>query len=175
MNIYKSAELESTFIEIINHKKSNILVGCLYRHPDMDINEFNDIILMNLLHKLSSEKKYVTFLGDFNVDLVKYDNLHLTNEFVDSLSSHLFLPHITQPIRIRDFSKTLIDNIFSKTLIENTISGNLTISDHLPQFITLPNIFSNSPSNKSNIYERDWSNFVQKTLYWIIFLLTGIV
>ena len=90
---------------------------------------------------------------------MKYDNQHLTNEFVDSLSSHLFLPHITQPTRIRDFSKTLIDNIFSKTLIENTISRNLTISDHLPQFITLPNIFSNPPSNKSNIYERDWSNF----------------
>ena len=29
MIIYKSAELESTFIEIINHKKSNILVGCI--------------------------------------------------------------------------------------------------------------------------------------------------
>ena len=107
---------------------------------------------------------------------MKYDNPLLTNEFIDSLTSHLFLPHITKPTRIRDSSKTLID-IFSNTLIENTISGNLTatISDHLPQFIILPNIFSNSPSNKSNIYERDWSNFVQKTLYWIIFLLTGIV
>ena len=95
---------------------------------------------------------------------MKYDNHHLTNEFLDSLSSHLFLPHITQPTRIRDSSKTLIDNIFSNTLIENTISGNLTatISDHLPQFIILPNIFSNPPSNKSNIYERDWSNFVQE-------------
>ena len=76
----------------------------------------------------------------------------------------MFLPHITQPARIRDTSKTLIDNIFSNTLIENTISGNLTatISDHLPQFIILPNIFSNPPSNKSNISERDWSNFVQE-------------
>ena len=95
---------------------------------------------------------------------MKYDNHHSTNEFLDSLSSHLFLPHITQPTRIRDTSKTLIDNIFSNTLIKNTISGNLTatISDHLPQFIILPNIFSNPPSNKSDIYERDWSNFMQE-------------
>ena len=94
---------------------------------------------------------------------MKYDNHHSSNEFLDSLSSHLFLPHITQPIRMRDSSKT-IDNIFSNALIENTISGNLTaiISDHLPQFTILPNIFSNPPSNKSNIYERDWSNFVQE-------------
>ena len=77
--------------------------------------------------------------------------LMLTNEFLDSSSSHFFLPHITQPTRIRDSSKTLIDNIFSNILIENTVSDNLTatISDHLPQFIILPNIFSNPPSNKS--------------------------
>ena len=164
LNIYKSAELESTFTEIINHKKLNILLGCIYRHPVMDLNEFNDYYLNELLHKLSSENKSVILLGDFNVDLMKYDNHHSTNEFLDSLSSHLFLPHITQPTRIRDSSKTLIDNIFSNTLIENTISGNLTatISDHLPQFIILPNIFSNPTSNKSIIDERDWSNLVQE-------------
>ena len=49
-------------------------------------------------------------------------------------------------------------------MIKNAILSNLTatISDHLPQFIILPNISSNPPSNKSNIYERDWSNFVQE-------------
>ena len=164
MNIYKSAELESTFIEIINDKKSKIIVGCIYRHPAMDLNEFNDYYLNELLHKLFSENKSVILLGDFNVDLMKYDNHHSTNEFLDSLPSHLFLPHITQPAIITDTTKTLFDNIFSNTLIENTISGNLTatISDHLPQFIVLPNIFCNPPSNKSNIYERDWCNFVQE-------------
>ena len=78
----------------------------------------------------------------------------------------MFLPHITQTTRITDYNKTLIDNIFSNTLIENTTSGNLTatISDHLPKFIILPNVFSNPPSNKSNIYERDWSKFVQENV-----------
>ena len=163
MNIYKSAELESTFTEIINHKKSNILAGCIYIHPVVDLNEFKDYYLNELLHKLSSENKSVILLIDFNVDLMKYDNHHSTNGFLDSLSSHLFLSHITQPTRIRDSSKTFIDNIFSSALIENTISGNsaATISDHLPQFIILPNIFPNPPSNKTNIYERDWFNFVQ--------------
>ena len=33
------------------------------------------------------------------------------------------------------------------------------ISDHLPQFSIIPNMFGNIPSNKSNIYERDWSKF----------------
>ena len=100
----------------------------------MDLNEFNDYYLNELLHKFSSENKSVILLGDFHVDLMKYGNDYLTYEFLDSLSSHFFLPHITQPARIRDSSKTLIDNTFSNTLIENTISGNLTatISDYLP-------------------------------------------
>ena len=34
-----------------------------------------------------------------------------------------------------------------------------TISDHLPQFAAIPNMFGNISGNKSNIYERDWSKF----------------
>ena len=46
----------------------------------------------------------------------------------------------------------------------DSISGNRTgtISDHLLQFLIVSNIFSNSPSNKSNIYETDWFNFDQE-------------
>ena len=37
-----------------------------------------------------------------------------------------------------------------------------TISDHLPQFAIIPNMFGNISGNKSNIYERDWSKFDQE-------------
>ena len=37
-----------------------------------------------------------------------------------------------------------------------------TISDLLPQFSIIPNIFGNISGNKSNIYERDWSKFNRK-------------
>ena len=82
----------------------------------------------------------------------------------DSLSSDLFLPHVTEATRMKDPSKTLIDNISPNTLIEDIISGNLTaiISDHLPQFIILPNIFSNPPFNKSNSSRRYCANFIQE-------------
>ena len=35
----------------------------------MDLNEFNDYYLNELLHKLSSENQSVILLGNFNVDL----------------------------------------------------------------------------------------------------------
>ena len=36
------------------------------------------------------------------------------------------------------------------------------ISNHLPQFATIPNTFGNISGNKSNIYERHWSKFDQE-------------
>ena len=41
-------------------------------------------------------------------------------------------------------------------LLKNNISGNLTaiIFDNLPQFFIAPDIFSNLPSAKLNIFER---------------------
>ena len=44
--IYKTAELESTFIKLINTKKSNVIISTIYRHPNMDLNQFNDIYLI---------------------------------------------------------------------------------------------------------------------------------
>ena len=103
----------------------------------MDLNEFNGNHLNTLLDKISKENKSVFLLGNFNVDLWKYNKHALTNEFLDSLSSHMFLPHIIQQTRISTTSKTLIDNIFPNIHTPGSISGNLTasISDHLPQFL----------------------------------------
>ena len=130
----------------------------------MDLNEFNDYYIINLLDKVSKENKTVFLLGDFDIDLLNYDQHSLTNEFLDYLSSHMLLPHILQPTRTRNNSKTLIDNIYSKVITPNNISGNITatISDHLPNFFFVSDIFSNPPSIKLNIFERDWSKFDQK-------------
>ena len=41
LNIYKKNQLESTFIEIANPKKSNIIVRVICRHPCMDLADLN--------------------------------------------------------------------------------------------------------------------------------------
>ena len=61
LNIYTSHELESTFIEIINPKKSNIVLGVVYRHPTRDLNEFNDKYLNKLLANIAKENKTILF------------------------------------------------------------------------------------------------------------------
>ena len=87
----------------------------------MNINEFNDDYINELLDKLSKENKIIFLLGDFNINLLNYD-IHLpTNEFLDSFSSHNFLSHILQPSRVTTNSRTLIDNIFSNIAVPNII------------------------------------------------------
>ena len=111
------------------------------------------------------KNKNLFFLqGDFKVNLLNYNNHNPTDEFLDSLASNLFNQYILQPTLLTSQSKTLIDNMFSNIISAEAISRNSTstISDHLPQFMIVPNVFSNPPSNKANIFERDWSNFDQE-------------
>ena len=124
------------------------------------------------MDKLSKEITTVFLLGDANIDLLNYDQHSLTNEFLDSLSSHMLLPHIEQPTRIRNNSKTLIDNIYSDVITPNYISGNITvtISNHLPQFVIARDIFSNPPSTKLHSFERDWSKLIKKILFLTMYL-----
>ena len=158
---YKKNELESTFIEIVNPKKSNIIVGVIYKHPSTDLTDFNCNYLNQLLENIFKEQNSIFLLGDFNVNLLNYNEHNQTNEFLESLASNSFIPLILQPTRITSHSNTLIDNIFSNVIDPDIISGNLTatISDHLPQFAIIPNMFGNISGNKSNTYERDWSKF----------------
>ena len=70
LNIYKANQLESTFVEIISPKKSNIVIGCLYKHPNMDVLDFKNNYLHQIFEIVSKERKQVFFLGDFNINLL---------------------------------------------------------------------------------------------------------
>ena len=76
-------------------------------------------------------------LGDFNVDLMHYNEHKPTNEFLYSLASNSYLPYITQSSQHTSHSRTLIDNILSNVISKDIICGNITpsISDYLHQFL----------------------------------------
>ena len=100
LNIYKANQLESTFVEIINPQKSNISIGCLYKHPNMDVSDFKNNYLKQIFEISSKEQKQVFLLGDFNKNLLNYDDHQPSNVFLDSLASNSFIPYILHPTRI---------------------------------------------------------------------------
>ena len=99
-------------------------------------------------------------MGDFNVDLLKYEDDANTADFLDKIYSTSLIPQITSPTRITPRSKTLIDNIFSTDASVETLSGNIVtnISDHLAQSLSFP--VKQAPHKKKNeIYKRQYKNF----------------
>ena len=53
LNLHKNNNSEPTFIEITNPNKFNTITGCIYRHPKMDLIEFNHYCLNPLLERLA--------------------------------------------------------------------------------------------------------------------------
>ena len=137
--MHKSKELESFFIEVVNGKAKNEIIGNIYRHPCMDPNEFVDDFMKPLNDKLNKENKHVYLTGDFNFDLLNTTHTE-TFEFFDTMMSSFLLPSITLPTKINKEKSTVIDNIFTNHINPDMKSGNLqiAISDHLPSFLIVP-------------------------------------
>ena len=79
---------------VMTHKKSNITAGVKYRHPSMNVIDFNENYLNGLLDKISKEEKNISLLGDLNINLLNYHDQRTTNVFLDSLESSSLLPYV---------------------------------------------------------------------------------
>ena len=127
--------LECVFVEINQKDSVKIIVGCVYRPPNSDLNLFNAnlITILNILNV--KKNKIPTFImGDFNLDLLHCDTHSPTEEFLNNFISHSYLPTIRYPTRVTEFSATLLDNIFTNNIhymMDSAILYN-DISDHLP-------------------------------------------
>ena len=140
LKIYESKLIESLFIEIINKNESNAIVGVLYRHPSVDMDDLKMFLLC-----------------DFNFDLLKVNRHDETSVFFNKMMSSFLLSVISIPTKINTVNDTLIDNIFTNEFNPDLISGNFTedISDHLPSFLIIPkNNKKKLPKNHNN-YTRD--------------------
>ena len=85
------------------------------------------------LNKFKGKSLYIC--GDFNIDLMKYNEHACTSKFLDMLYSFDLYPSLVRkPTRITDQSATLIDNIFTNDVINNMNNYVLIddITDHLP-------------------------------------------
>ena len=66
-------------------------------------------------------------------------------------------------VEIQVIPEPLLTTLIFSASSQKTISGNITatISDHQPEFLISPNTLADSPSKKSNVFERDClENFV---------------
>ena len=135
----------------------------IYRHPNGNIQNFMEY-LNKITDKIHRESKYCIMMGDFNLDLLKFESHQDTDNFLNTLNLFCFQPFILKPTRITDHSSTLIDNIFFNSLDHSTLSGNIVydLTDHLPNFLIITKISGNKKN--TNIFKRDFSHFDEQLL-----------
>ena len=83
--------------------------------PEYRCNNFLEY-LEKTFAKINKNKYDIFLMGDFNIDLLQYDSHNPTNDFINSMVSHSFLPYIHQPSRVTDHSATL-SIIYFQTLL----------------------------------------------------------
>ena len=82
-------EFESLWIEIENHPKENILCAIIYGLPNSNPRNFLKTFI-ETIDKAENESKYC-----YNVNLLNYHSNIVTQEFVNSMNSFFYQPHIT--------------------------------------------------------------------------------
>lgn len=177
LNAMHVIDTEHIFALISLEQNVFVNVGAIYSKPDKDIKLFNDSF-SNLVDKIGHEKNITFIAGDYNINLLKYENHKETNNFLNLMFEHHYFPLITRPTRFSANGSTLIDNIFTNCMDDKFSTGCMIsdISDHLPVYAILNNLkethskktkcisISSRPINDENLkkleYEllhTDWS------------------
>ena len=94
LKLYDPRKIKSNFIEIICSKSTNMILGCIYKHPLLPTNDLTNHFVSPLL--------------------LKYETSGSINSLTDTLTSNFLLPFLLLRTRIFKTS-TLIDNIFSNS------------------------------------------------------------
>ena len=116
-----NVDFEALWIEINCDGQSNLICGVVYRHPNGNLDNFM-VYINKVIEKIHLQNKYSLIMGDFNIDLL--NSCKPSDDFINTLASFFYQPHILQPSRITDHTATLIDNIFFNSIEHFTISGN---------------------------------------------------
>ena len=82
--------IECLFVEIIIQSGQNIIIGCIYRPPSGDINIFNTKLYHILENICNNSNKHIFLLGDYNINLLKYQSHEPTASFLNCTTSFVF-------------------------------------------------------------------------------------
>ena len=173
-NIVNSTDLEYIFVNVnvkLNNQTKSLIIGGMYRPPPF-LNFNNEFkIIDELLNSKTLKSANLILAGDYNVNLLNFDQDTKSEMFMELLFSHNLIPVITKPTRLSQndgFNATLIDHIW--TNVPSIYGGGIfdvVISDHFPNFCVFDNLFKN-PNKVEIIKFRNYSIANKMKFYNII-------
>ena len=137
-------------IELDNKK---FVFGVIYRHPGQKYNSFCDK-LCNTLNMLNKSKSNYIIVGDFNIDLLKYNLVTPVTNYVNSLHSMRCNVSVDLPTRVTCNSSTCIDHVYSN-FDSDKLGNNVLVSDVSDHYSTLTKVAGLSKKSKNEEYFND--------------------
>ena len=89
--------MESVFVGLFFPGRRNVIVGVVYRPPQGNVNLFINEMQTVLSNSIFLQKT-VFVMGDYNVNLLQYDENAYVCDFLNMFISFSLLPLITKPI-----------------------------------------------------------------------------
>ena len=108
--------IECIFITI-TIRGHTYFIGLAYRPPNSSITEFSNT-MHSILDKVASKPRYL--MGDYNLDLLKHEIHHPTENFLDIMYANYYT----------SYKSPYYDNRGSSSLIDNIYSNNHNVNDH---------------------------------------------
>ncbi len=153
----ESMNMETIWIELTPRNHPRHLICVAYRSPDYTTNTLIDLFSEQLTNAYI-ECEQITILGDFNIDLLKYDNHSKT--WLEIMEYYQFTQLINEPTRVTEKSKTLVDHILTPIpeKMRCTKVAKIGISDHFHTIAVFKDSFGNKQTHTSIKY-RCYKNF----------------
>ena len=128
----------------IKINSSSYIISSLYRphSKHLKVNEFT-VFMDNLLSQSIFTDNNSIISGDFNINLLEHSTNSPTNNFLTTMQSLNYFPHISRPTRFPEDNSTaspsLLDHIWTNFTAPSSTGIFLSpLSDHLPVFLNLP-------------------------------------
>ena len=120
----------------LKSENTQVHIIVVYRFRD------NEAVLIEQFSKIISDYKDepLLILGDFNIDLLKYDTDPHDDKFVNTMMSNSQFPLVNKPTNFFRETSTLIDHAWCNILHDNTKANaliNISVSSHKPIFAVI--------------------------------------
>ena len=136
----KIGNCEDVWVEVKTNSRKPIIISAIYRHPKQNFLNFQEKF-MTVIDNLNKNNLMYYLLGDWNINLIKYNEKNNIKFYVDTLHSRNSRNLINKPTRVTNTSATLIDHIYSNDATNPLTPGIIAsdTSDHFPTFLKIKN------------------------------------
>ena len=144
-------------VEFFNKNFKSIILNLTHQPPNGDPNELENHF-KNILSKREITNKELVLVGDFNINVLDFNESKMVQNFVNLMFRHGLIPTINKPTRVTRNTATAIDHIITnsvKMLNSKQVLSRLTYPITFP-YSSYLNVLYTTEVKKEFIYKRNY-------------------